>query len=556
MSRPSGRRPLRPPRDGSANRQNRARDEDSLPALAHRIREDLRQSDPLALLQRASGVLQVAKDREDVLESFLGIDTRESTAMLTAMAAIAGDLPGYELVGPELERRRHDLPRWANPLTLRVGRTAVMGDELGDGENLVIEMTTASGYEFAILVFVDHTSGTALRDALAAPQPFDAVLRRMRRGVEGHPSGFVTDLPPEEAAARIKQALELTDRFYPPLETTTYPLCRPLVDRAVRQLPPGGIGYIATEWTEKDLRNLEKRFLDSVHARLLDEAQVAMTSTLIWLGSSYGSYDPLHWSPAMVGHMLPLVLRKVLVPAEELRGVPGLMRALVQFAHAERGIHEEHTRDTMAEIDHWEPRFQGELEAGALDRYLRSNAFERFLALTESFGDELHRIDTTPLPDEAFDWTGIPEDVRPRVGDVLERVDAFCDARLDVEFRTACRRLIARSAHDAPTFYRHGKVETTAAAVSWVIGTGNGLFTRWAQIPGHLKVKDMLAWFGLTKGVSERGWSLLAHIGVAGAWDLDWVLPFPEMLVSAARANLIEDHQALMRRVAQMPDED
>ena len=62
-------------------------------------------------------------------------------------------------------------------------------------------------------------------------------------------------------------------------------------------------------------------------------------------------------------------------------------------------------------------------------------------------GDEaLRALDDRPLPDEDFDWAGIPVDVHDKVAEVLGLVDACCDDLLDVEYRTACRRLLARVA--------------------------------------------------------------------------------------------------------------
>ena len=91
--------------------------------------------------------------------------------------------------------------------------------------------------------------------------------------------------------------------------------------------------------------------------------------------------------------------------------------------------------------------------------------------------DVLFALDTQPLPDEPFDWAGIAEDIVPRVQEVLAHVDRCCDGLLDVEYRTACRRLLARAAVGGPkVFRREGKSDTAAAAIVWIIGTANGIF--------------------------------------------------------------------------------
>ncbi|MGH8909817.1 MAG: hypothetical protein ACRD0K_25820 [Egibacteraceae bacterium] len=68
--------------------------------------------------------------------------------------------------------------------------------------------------------------------------------------------------------------------------------------------------------------------------------------------------------------------------------------------------------------------------------------------------DRLADLDDAPLPDEPFAWSGIPDDIRDRVGDVLARCDRCCEELLDVECRTACRRLLARAAAGDPNVFR------------------------------------------------------------------------------------------------------
>jgi len=118
-------------------------------------------------------------------------------------------------------------------------------------------------------------------------------------------------------------------------------------------------------------------------------------------------------------------------------------------------------------------------------------------------GDEaLDNLHDDPLPDEPFNWEGIAEDVQARVGEVLERCDRACDEMLDVEYRTACRRLLALVATGDPNvFRRKGRPDTAAAAVCWAIGKANDLFT-WSD--GRLQVTDLMTHFGVQGGVSQR----------------------------------------------------
>jgi hypothetical protein len=110
-----------------------------------------------------------------------------------------------------------------------------------------------------------------------------------------------------------------------------------------------------------------------------------------------------------------------------------------------------------------------------------------------------------------FRWAGIAEDVRGRVQEVLTLSDQCCDELLDVEYRTACRRILARAASGGPeVFRRKGSLEMTAAAVVWIVGKVNDQFHQFA--PG-LKAKDLMSHFGLRSSASQRAAALLDAAG-------------------------------------------
>jgi hypothetical protein len=58
------------------------------------------------------------------------------------------------------------------------------------------------------------------------------------------------------------------------------------------------------------------------------------------------------------------------------------------------------------------------------------------------------------------------------------RAFAFlCDDLLDVEYRTACRRLLARAAVGDPNVFRgKARTDTAAVAIVWIVGAANNIF--------------------------------------------------------------------------------
>ena len=151
---------------------------------------------------------------------------------------------------------------------------------------------------------------------------------------------------------------------------------------------------------------------------------------------------------------------------------------------------------------------------------------------------QLDRLDDNPRPDEPFRWDGIPDHVTARVHDVVALTDRCCDKILDVEYRTACRRVLARVASgDSEVFRRKGRAESAAAALVWIVGKANDLFE---QRTGGMQVRDLMGHFGLGhSSVSQRAATLLR----AGGFDDNTygvTLGSPDYLVAARRRRIIE----------------
>jgi len=161
--------------------------------------------------------------------------------------------------------------------------------------------------------------------------------------------------------------------------------------------------------------------------------------------------------------------------------------------------------------------------------------------LERAVGDreELDHLGVEPLPGEAFDWTGIPDDIRERVTEVVELCDRCCEELLDQEFRTACPRLLARVAQgDANVFRRAGRPDTAAAAICWVIGKANDLFSPAGR---GMLVKDLLAHFGMKQGsVSQRAQTLLRAGGFDSEYHGGVDLGTPQLLISGRRKRIVE----------------
>ncbi len=576
---------------------------DAEPDLIQDLRRAVRSGQPLDLLAQVSSLLSMVDRREyglgrrpgeppytlqQLVDMFLPVERIETTALLTVLAELADD---DELllarVRRELARRDDPLPEWLAHL----GDAEVYGAQemvhvLGDGDDVNVGVRFAGGAELTALVYIDHNMGTLVKDAFIVPTTL-ADLEALMRAKADDPDTVFRDIDLADARTRITEAIELAAMTVPPFETDTWPMCRPIVEWLTRRMPAGGTGYVRPDWSDPDRQRLADRFFASPFGTPLDDADHrALLESVIWFGADYGPGDPLRWSPVAIEIILEdWIPRKIVADADFLSKAPELLRAFVRFCHAERGIRTELTLATLAAIDEYEPDYQrtirsprpqgpaallaamaavdpdGPWAAGDLDLdddfddlddddfdfddfdvpfHFDHRSFMLEL-LREAAGsdDALRALDDRPLPDEDFDWGVVADDVRDKVTEVLALCDRCCDELLDVEHRTACRRLLARvAAGDPAVFRRRASSTTAAAAICWIVGKDNDLFT---HVGGGMLVKDLMAHFGLAQGsVSQRAETLLRAAGFdpsARRWDLR--LGSPELLVSRRRRHMM-----------------
>ena len=555
--------PTRPTHEDSAQDQE----------LFQTLRRALRCDEPLDLLAVVSGLLEVtdprsrdpfARDEQsanlgDLVESFVGTSYAETTAALTAVRALVPDELVKARIGRELERRRHPMPAWLTALTQAQVDPDVwfLTHVLGDGDDYLFGVTLPSGHPLSALVYVDHNLGTVVKDAFAVPVPLEDLALKVGTTIDD-PDQSLTRTDPATARAVVEAAIEHGTRLYPPLSSDTWPMCRPLVEWMLRQLPPGGTAPERNEWSEEETAAIAADFFASRFGGPLDhEDERGLLDSVLWFGTGYGTGDPFRWSPVTVEMLLDdWIPRKVVGGPSYLTKLPDVVRAFIRYCHDRQGIRAALTAETLAAVDHHEPEFQRVIRsvrpqgpAALLARMLEMQAYagddlgtgEIMLeGLDRTVGGrmQLQDLDDTPLADEPFEWAGIPEDVRPVVREVLDACDRCAEALLDVEHRTAMRRFLSRAAAaDPAAFRRKASPARGAAAVAWVICRAND--TVGAYWSG-LTVQELLAWFGVKGSVSQRAEPLLRANGVDphrlyGSMDLG----APDLLTSQRRAGII-----------------
>ena len=558
------------------------------PPLLAGIRRTLASGDPLDALALGSSLIAALDPRRDsplesaqttstprltlpeFADSFIHTDRAETSAMLAILAVLADDELLRARLRRALARRGHPLPEWLAQLdTATADRSVVMSHVLGDGDNIMVGVSLATGEQLTFVVYIDHNLGTVVKDAYPVADSIENVVALMKDS-SGDPDMTFSDLVLADARERITAAVALGAMTYPPFETDTWPACRPLVEWVARLLPAGGTGYVRPTWHANATAALAQRFFASPYGVDLDDVDHRnLISTFIWFATDYGPGDPLRWSSVAVEILLlDWLPRTVMADATFLGLAPDLLRAFVRFCHAERGIPDSLTEETLGAVDRYEaqyrerisgPRHRGAatLVAAGLFEDVDDEDLEDYLDyatyalgwLLESVGGPgaLMTLDDAALPERAFSWAGIAEDTVERVAEVLVLCDRFCDEVLDVEYRSACRRFLERVARGDPAvFRRKASSKTAAAAVCWTIGKANELFST-----RGVRVMDLTAYFGISQGgVSQRADTFIRAAGYErGGAPGEVNLGDLDLLVSTRRRQI-----ATMRDLLMDPD--
>jgi hypothetical protein len=490
-----------------------------------------------------------------LLNSFAEADLPETTALLAAFAELAPDELNRARARRALASRSDPLPNWL----ARLGETSVYravqsSHVLGDGDNVMLGVTLP-GYELSMVIYIDHNLGTVVKDAFPVPEPIDELLADYR-AIADDPDTSYDDLSLADARARADAAIELGTIMFPPFETDTWPGSRPLARWLLRTMPEGGTGYVHPEWNDAARKRLMKQFLGSDHgAAFTDDDQDFLLEQIVWFGTVYGTCDPLQVSPVVVELLLAdRIPRKIVADPACLAKVPDLLRAYIRFCHAERGIRPSLTEETLAAVDAWEPEYQqiigsprpqgtnALLAAMGVPWEPESGGKSLLDRLAADVGghDVLGTLDDTPLPDEEFRWDGVPDQLRDRVEAVLAACDRCSDELLGAEYKTACRRLLARAVPGmAKPLAGRGTPEGIAVGVLWVIGSGNERFGRY---PGQLHIKDMATFLGVNQSAAaQRGAEVMRAAGIRQDRTYGWChLGTPDLVVSARRRRIIE----------------
>jgi len=511
--------------------------------------------DPMA------GPVEPAASLDVLVESFEEVDLTATTGALHLIAELTADEVLAARIRRTLALRQQRLPAWVTRLAeVEVAQVVEMRHVLRDGENYFLDVRLPDDFRMTVCVYVDNNLGRVVKDAYTLDQPWEVVHERILETVE--PDTTVEPVDMAHARAVLEAALEIEAIMFPPMQSESWPACRPLVRWLVGKLP-GGVTLPDFEIpSDKELDEIAEAFLRSPYGKGFDdEDHRRLLEVIIGFGAMYDVGDPLRWSPVNVELMLvDRVPRKVVEKPKVLTKLPQLMRAFIRYAYDVRGLRRELLREALDSVDRWEPEYQRLIRtprlqgAEALAQMmmgeetgleLQLGAYDPLAELLAAVGseEELEGLSGDPLPDEQFEWLGIEEDIRPKLEEILALCDANADELLDVEHRTANRRLLRDLAIANPAFFRgRAAARTSAAAVSYLVAHANHSLSAY----GPLTATELMKQFGVGS-VGQRTQLFRDFLGLPyrRVTDGPMLLESTDYLVSSRRQELITERDRL-----------
>lgn len=518
------------------------------------------------------------------------IDSGEPSAQ--ALGYVLSRLRGDDLMRARVDRQlgadSARLPGWLQQFSQAQPTQALQAmDPAGAGCNVAVGVGLPSGHDLTAVCFIDFDLGSAMTDAFVldvSTQEYAAVWRQLGADASQDPIGLA------DARTRIEAGISINDHTLPPYESESWPQSRALIEWVLRMLPAGGEDFTRVELTRDQEEAVVEDFLQSSWADSFRDDPDTGWLTSILIGYHQGHNDPLLWSGKAVELFLcSYAPHKIMSNRATLIKLPDLMRAFISYAHQVRKVASGVTEDALHALVEFTPDFidlldgrrteSGSLGTGAallellgvddvddvdwdkIDfealvddpdsgwRQMESRLTAQNLQLLDAKvggPDAIEHLDLSPLPDESLSLEGIPDDLVERISEADRLIDSACAALLDIEMRTAARRILHDIAvEDQSIFRRRGKIETAAAAVAWITLVNN------SALPGlaayEVQVKDLMAQFGV-RSASQRAQPMLRALGASNWSGASLDIGDVRYLTSRTRAGILRERERLTNR--------
>lgn len=483
-----------------------------------------------------------------------------------ALAILARLLHDDDLVAQVVRRRA---PGEAIQAVLDAVRDARIDEALeirepyDEQRQYVVAARLANSEHVSAIIRAEVYGSLCLTDAFAAPVTADNILRL----AFDEPELRVTHSSLADIRHDLDRALYSAFHTLPPPETDTWPTHALLVQWILGLLPQPSPEPDWEPISDEASNRFIGEFLDSDERRLIhatDDDVASIVSSLIWYKDGYTNGDLYRWGPNQVGFLLSdWALRKLIVPEEELRRIPEILRGLIPWAHRQLDdLASHHTDEVLSAVDHYEPAFFAGLvpdRRQGIDALLDAAApyfgfepggapgmsdeeYERWEASRRAAAvgghDVLEQLMADPLPaSEEPDLSSVGEPYRSLVEHVARRASVVATNLYGPEYGTAASRLAVAIGETDGAALARGKPDSAVASIVWMAAAAN-------RDPYWIVQIDIKEACGTKVGPKERARTFTRVLG--GEFDefRPLSLGSPDFLVSTRRQELIDEHRS------------
>lgn len=117
----------------------------------------------------------------------------------------------------------------------------------------------------------------------------------------------------------------------------------------------------------------------------------------------------------------------------------------------------------------------------------------------------------------------IPKEMAGKFDEISQIITAFCDEKLNEEYKQVCMQLCAALCRKRPSPLVTGKANTWACGIIHAIGTVNFLFD-----PGskpNVKTSELYEWFGIAGSTGTGKSKKIRDLMKINVLDINWTLP-------------------------------
>lgn len=239
-----------------------------------------------------------------------------------------------------------------------------------DGVSVMVGFDGATG-PHTLMLYVDRNTGGTVKDALLAPAALDDFVSRVRAVApsEIRENTVIRPLELDEAAARWREGIEMTDMTLDPPMSDEARSLRALALARLRAMPQGGTVPEPRVPDEREREEIVRTFAASpfaaeLHGRSTDPDEVEdLAFQCLCYACDYAGGVPLRFSPVMVElFCCDWAPRKIAAEAEAFALLPDVLRAWIRFCGERRGIPRVRVEEAVVGVSTYEAEL---LEASA-----------------------------------------------------------------------------------------------------------------------------------------------------------------------------------------------